>query len=123
MDPGGLTAIQSSPSSAVKGGRAAQLKLNEKHGEYDAATRSVGGEFRAGVIERFGACSDDMVALLRMISGDGDRDLRGADDYTFSAPSRKSYYEQHVVFAAVMADAAMLDAVISMDACGVCDVP
>jgi len=120
-DPGGLTPLTSSPSSAMEVGRAAHLRLADKHRKYDGPTRSVGGEFRAAVIERFGACSDDMLALLRMISGDGDRDLQGADDYTFSAPSRKSYYEQHVVFATVMADAAMLEMAISMDVCSVHD--
>ena len=47
-------------------GRAAHLRLADKHRKYDGPTRSVGGEFRAAVIERFGACSDDMLALLRM---------------------------------------------------------
>ena len=50
-----------------------------------------------------------------MIAGDADRDLLGADDYYFSAPSRVSYYAQHVVFAGVMGDAAMLDAVLALD--------
>ena len=38
-----------------------------------------------------------------------------ADDFSFTAPSRVSYYAQHVVFACVMADAAMLDRVIARD--------
>ena len=114
-DPGCATALAASPSSADVVGRAAQLRADTKRRKYGAAALAVGGEFRAAVIERFGACSDDMLGLLRMISGDADRDLRGADDYYFTAPSRKSYYEQHVVFAAVMADAVMLQTVIGVD--------
>ena len=56
-----------------------------------------------------------MQGLLRLLAGDGDRDLMTADDFSFTAPSRVSYYAQHVVFACVMADAAMLDRVIARD--------
>ena len=35
-----------------------------------------------------------------------------------SAPSRVSYFMQHVVFATVMADASMLDSVIGLDVGG-----
>ena len=38
-----------------------------------------------------------------------------ADDWYFTAPSRRSYFMQGVVFAGVMADAAMVDAVITLD--------
>ena len=53
--------------------------------------------------------------LAHVMAGDADRDLRSADDWSFAAQSRRSYFEQHVVFAAVMADAAMLDVVIGAD--------
>ena len=56
-----------------------------------------------------------------MITGDGDRDPR-ADDYSFSARSCTSYVAQHVVFAAVVADACMVDRVIEADVHG-CDAP
>ena len=38
-----------------------------------------------------------------------------ADDWYFTAPSRRSYFMQGVVFAGVMADAAMVDSVIALD--------
>ncbi len=38
-----------------------------------------------------------------------------ADDWYFTAPSCRSYFMQGVVFAAVMADAAMVDAAITLD--------
>ena len=44
-----------------------------------------------------------------------------ADDWYFTAPSRRSYFMQGVVVAGVMADAAMLDSAIALDHsdCGV----
>ena len=51
-----------------------------------------------------------------MISGDLERELRDAEDYYFSAPSRRSYYAQHLVFATVMADADMVNQAIACDA-------
>ena len=44
-----------------------------------------------------------------------DRELSEADDWYFTAPSRRSYFMQGVVFAGVMADAAMLDSAIALD--------
>ena len=38
-----------------------------------------------------------------------------ADDWYFTAPSRRSYFMQGAVFAGVMADAAMVDSVIALD--------
>ena len=49
------------------------------------------------------------------MAGDADRDLMSADDWYFTAPSSRSYYTQHVVFAAVIADAEMLDSAIGLD--------
>ena len=46
--------------------------------------------------------------------GDGERDL-GEDDWAFTAPSRVTYFVQHVVLAGVIADAAMVDAAIELD--------
>ena len=79
-------------------------------------------EFRPAVLERFGACCDELVGLIRLLCGDGDRDEAREDDYmyAFSGRSRVTYVAQHVVFAAVMADAALLEHVIGAD---VRDVP
>ena len=65
-------------------------------------------------MERFGACSDDLVGLVTELCGEGDRAM-DADDWYFTAPSRVTYYMQRVVFAGVMADAAMVDAAIDAD--------
>ena len=76
---------------------------------------AVGGEFIAAVMERYGACSDDLCRLAALACGDGDRELSEADDGYFTAPSRRSYFMQGVVFAGVMADAAMVDSAIALD--------
>ena len=85
-----------------------------KHSKYRPATEAMGAGFRAGVMERFGACSDDLVGLVTELCGEGDRDA-GAEDWYFTAPSRVTYYMQRVVFAGFMADAAMVDAAIDAD--------
>ena len=115
VDPTGKSALDASPSSAVEVGAAAKAKVGIKWGRYRGAVEAVSGVFRAAVVERFGAMSCEMQGLLRMMAGDADRDLRAADDWSFAAQSRRAYFEQHAVFAAVMADAAMLDAVIGVD--------
>ena len=115
VDPTGKSALDASPSSAVEVGAAAKAKVGSKWGKYRGAVEAVSGVFRAAVVERFGAMSCEMQGLLRMMAGDADRDLRAADDWSFAAQSRRAYFEQHAVFAAVMADAAMLDAVIGVD--------
>ena len=72
-------------------------------------------EFRPAVLERFGACCEELVGLISLLCGDGDRDEARVDDYAFSGRSRVTYVAQHVVFATVMADAAMIEHVISAD--------
>ena len=79
---------------------------------------AVAGDFRPAIVERGGAVGDDMHGLLRMFAGDGEREHGADDDWYFSAPSRVSYFMQHVVFATVMADASMLDSVIGLDVGG-----
>ena len=49
-----------------------------------------------------------MCSIIKLLSGDGERDLM-QEDTSFTAPSRTTYVAQHLVFAAVMADAAMVD--------------
>ena len=48
-----------------------------------------------------------MCSIIKLLSGDGERDLM-QEDTSFTAPSRTTYVAQHLVFAAVMADAAMV---------------
>ena len=78
----------------------------------------MGASFRGAIVERSGACSDDMCGLVRQLCGDGDRDA-SSEDWSFTAPSRVTYHMQRIVFAAVIGDAAMLDAVIERDVRGV----
>ena len=74
----------------------------------------MGATFRAACMDRFGACSDDMHGLIQQLCGDGDRSV-DADDWYYTAPSSVSYHMQRVVFAGVMADAAMLERAIDRD--------
>ena len=96
-----------------------QLRAQRKRAKYGDAVAAVGGEFIAAVMERYGACSDDLCRLAALACGDGDRELSEADDWYFTAPSRRSYFMQGVVFAGVMADAAMVDTAIALDHAGV----
>ena len=73
--------------------------------------------FREGVIERYGHCSDGLVGLVRLIAGAGHSEP-WETDYSSAAPSRVTHVAQCVVFGAVMADAAMLDTALEMDALG-----
>ena len=83
--------------------------------KYGPLAAGVSSQFRAAVIERFGACSDSLVGFISMLCGDGHRDALRADDYTFSASSRTTYTASLLVFGTVISDAAMIDRVIGMD--------
>ena len=113
-DPLAATALASSPSSADESGRAATLRAEKKVGKYEHILRAVDGVFRAGVVERFGAVGDSLAGLLRMVVGDAER-MRDAEDYSFTAQRQVVWAAQHVVFASVLGDAAMLDAALERD--------
>ena len=83
-------------------------------GKYEALLHAVGGVFRAGVVERFGAVGDSLAGLIRMVVGDAERE-RDEEDYSFTAQRQVVWAVQHVVFAAVMGDAAMLDSALERD--------
>ena len=78
----------------------------------------MGSEFRAAVLERYGACSDSLVGLFRTLCGDRERDAAACDDYSGLVSSRVSYMASTVVFGTVLADAALVSRVIQLDACG-----
>ena len=65
-------------------------------------------------MERYGACSDGLVGLLRLVAGTGDREV-GDRDYSATAPSRLTHAAQIVVFGGVIADAEMLSSAIEAD--------
>ena len=69
--------------------------------------------------ERFGACSDDLVGLVRELVGQGDRDPSEED--RGSAPAQRvAYHMQRVVFAAVLADAEMVERALDIDVHAMC---
>ena len=106
---------RSSPSSADESGRAATLlRAEKKVAKYVQLLLAVGGLFRAAVVERFGAVGDSLAGLLRLVVGDAER-MRDEDDYSFTAQRQVVWAAQHVVFSAVMGDAAMLDAAMERD--------
>ena len=119
-DPLAATALASSPSSADESGRAATLRSEKKAAKYEPLLSSVGGIFRAAVVERFGAVSDSLAGLLRMLVGDVERS-GDEDDFSFTAPRAVQYAAQHVVFATVLADAAMLASALERDASSLSD--
>ena len=73
----------------------------------------IGAQFRPAAIERHGHCGDGMCSVIKLLSGDGERNL-AEDDISFTAPSKTTFVSQHLVFAAVMADAAMVCEFIQM---------
>ena len=113
-DPLAVTALRSSPSSSAESGRAATLRAEKKVAKYERIMLSVGGVFRAGVVERFGAVGDSLAGLVRMTVGDAAR-MGDEDDYSFTAQRMLGWAMQHVVFGAVMGDAAMLEAALERD--------
>ena len=74
-------------------------------------------EFRAGIVERFGACCDDMQGLIRMVAGDGECDA-GSVEWSPTATSRITRAAQCVVFSTVMAEARMVRDVMDLDVYG-----
>ena len=49
-----------------------------------------------------------MCSVIKLLSGDGERSAM-EDDISFTAPSKTTFVAQHLVFAAVMADAGMVN--------------
>ena len=83
--------------------------------KYQPLAEGVSSTFKPAVIERFGACCDELVGFIKQLTGDGDRDALRADDYAFSTASRTTYMASLLVFGAVLSDAVMVDRVIGMD--------
>ena len=115
-DPGSATALRAG-SGCLDGGRAAELRAEIKVKKYAPICDAIGSSFKAAVVERYGACCEDLNGFLKLISGDGDRDP-SSDDYTFSSRSNTTHLAQMVVFAAVIADACMVSNVIDCDVQG-----
>ena len=115
-DPATQTALGATPSSAVSSGVAAMQRAAKKTAKYQHLAVAVSSEFRPAVLERFGACCDELVGLIRLLCGDGDRDETRVDDYAFSGRSRVTYMAQHVGLALMLADACMYNPGLMADA-------
>ena len=89
-------------------GAAASKREGAKTRKYRPICERIGSQFRPAVIERHGHCGDGMCSVIKLLSGNGERSAM-EDDISFTAPSRTTFVAQHLVFAAVMADAVMLD--------------
>jgi len=102
VDGSGAAGTRGVPGAAASAREAAKVR------KYRPICDRIGAQFRGAAIERHGHCGDGMCSIIKLLSGDGARDLM-QEDTSFTASSRTTYVAQHVVFAAVMADAALVD--------------
>ena len=116
VDPASKSSIEA--GSAKSQGKAAQVKVQRKDSKYVPLAQHVGGHFKAAVLERFGAWSDDLVGFVKIITGDGERDPIRGDDWSFSTSSRTTHTAAAITFAMVMADAYMIDRLMEHDVAG-----
>ena len=110
MDGTGAAAVgrdSGTPGAAAGAREAAKVR------KYRPICERIGAQFRPAAIERHGHCGDGMCSVIKLLSGDGERNL-AEDDISFTAPSKTTFVSQHLVFAAVMADAAMACEFIQM---------
>jgi hypothetical protein len=114
-DPAAGAALTAVPSSATSSGIAAEQRAEKKVAKYGRLAAAVSSQFRPAVVERFGTCCDAFVGLVSMLCGERQRDALRDGDYTFSASSRSTYAASLLVFSVVMADASMIERVVSMD--------
>ena len=97
------------------------MRVSKKRSKYGPAVAASGAGFRAAVLERFGACSDDLhlVVLVSELVGQGDRDP-SEEDRGWAPGPRVAYHMQRVVFAAVLADAEMVERALDIDVHAMC---
>ena len=108
------TALTHKPSSTEESGVAAGLRADKKCSKYVSLCSAVSSEFIPAVIERGGTFDDRLVGFVKSITGDHDRDP-ALEDYTFSTRSNTSYLAGRMCFAAILADAYMIDSIIGLD--------
>ena len=116
--PDPCSATSRTAGSAANSGVAAAAKEQYKNNKYVPLARRSDGHFYPAVIERFGAFGSQLVGLIKMLTGDGDRDPLADDDYVFATRSRTTYLVSHLCFTTVIADAYMMDAFMSHDVSG-----
>jgi len=107
VDGTGATAVARDGGGGVTPGVAASAREATKVRKYRPICERIGAQFKPAAIERHGHCGDGMCSIIKLLSGDGERSAM-EDDVTFTAPSKTTFVSQHLVFAAVMADAAMV---------------
>ena len=94
-----------------------EVRTRKKEGKYTGACAARGCSFTAAIMERFGAVGGGLMGLLWECAGDRAVSC-DASAWSFTARSRLAYFVQHVVFACVIADAAMLETAIDLDVAG-----
>ena len=97
---------------------AAAARARVKKAKYDPLAAHSGHVFKPAVMERFGACGDDLQHVVKLLSGDGERDPFRADDFVFSTSSRTTYFASDVVLACVIGDAHMISLLAEADVAG-----
>ena len=107
VDGTGAAAVGRVGGSDVTPGAAASAREAAKVRKYKPICDRIGAQFRPAAVERHGHCGDGMCSIIKLLSGDGERNSM-EDDISFTAPSKTTFVSQHLVFAAVMADAAMV---------------
>ena len=81
VDGSGDTAVGAAPGHAASAREAAKVR------KYQPICDRIDAQFRGAVIERHGHCGDGMCSIIKLLSGDGERDLM-QEDTSFTAPSR-----------------------------------
>ena len=104
--------------SADTTGAAARARAAVKDAKYIPLATACGGVFKPAVIERGGAFDDGFVNVIKMLTGDGDRDPLRADDYCFSTRSRTTYAAADIGLSTAMADAYMVSLLAAHDVAG-----
>jgi len=114
-DPCTRSALSAMPPSASSSGVSAEQRAAKKEAKYRPLCAAISSHFAPLVIESGGTWCGGTVGLARQLCGDGERDALGHDDYTFSTSSRVTFFASQLTFTAVIAHAAMIERVISMD--------
>ena len=104
--------------SADTTGAAARKRAAVKDAKYITLAARCGGKFKPAVIERQGAFDDAFAGVVKLLTGDGERDPLQADDYCFSTSSRTTYAAADIGLSAVIADAYMVSLLAEHDVHG-----
>ena len=115
-DPCSATALRAHSADTPLAAAASRARV--KKAKYDPLAAHAGHVFKPAVMERFGACGDDLQLVVKLLSGDGERDPFRADDYVFSTRSRTTYFASDLVLSCVISDAHMIALLAEADVAG-----